>query len=361
MPQPPKRPWPQDHGGGVHDASNAPVLRDFSASINPLGHPEGLEAALLARWSEVLHYPDRRATAFRRAVARRYGIDPELVLPGNGTAELIDVALRGLATRRVLLSPPDFGLYERFCPPGVERVLVPRIEAEGFAVDAQALGASLREGDTVLFSNPGNPSGAALSREAVLNLARRAGEAGAVLLVDEAFADFCPEISVLDRVGALPGLAVLRSLTKFYGVPGVRVGFLAAPPALLDRAAKLLVPWSMSVPAQIVGEACLADDNWAAKTRDYVERSRERLLAELRRFPGFVPLPSAANYVLVRLDPPAPDATELYEGLAAAGTLVRHCGSFGLGDRYVRIAVRTVGETVDLGRHLQRLLGGRGA
>ena len=178
----------------------------------------------------------------------------------------------------------------------------------------------------------------------------------ATLAVDEAFCDFCPEGSVLDQAGTWPELVVLRSMTKFYGIPGIRVGFASGAPETLERMAALQVDWSVSTPAQVCGVHCFSEQ-WGARTREYVERSREKLTAELQKLRGFHPLPSAANYLLVRLDPPAPDADTIYHALRAEGTLVRHCSSFGLGNRYIRLAVRTVGQNADLIVHLQKLTG----
>lgn len=344
---------PQDHGGDIYSKDPIPVLRDFSASINPLGHPEGLVEAICASWAESLHYPDRRCTEFLNSLPKRYPVDPKNTLAGNGSAQLLDLAVRALATGRLLICPPDFGLYTRFTPPGVETVTVPRREETGFGVDAEELTKALEPGDLVLFSNPGNPSGGALPRETVLNLAQTAQSKGAYLLVDEAFADYCPSRSVLDTAAHLRSLLVLRSLTKFYGIPGLRLGFIAGAPELLARMERLAPPWSVSTVAQTAGIHCMADEHWGDKSRTYLVRAREKFLADLSALPGIEPLHTEANYVTLRLTPPAPDADRMYLVLKNEGTLVRHCGSFGLGNRYVRLAIRTVGENADLVRHLK--------
>jgi threonine-phosphate decarboxylase len=351
---------PQDHGGDLYSTGEGPVLCDFSASINPLGYPDGLTRALEEHWGEVLHYPDRHCRALVAAIRKRYGLSGGEILCGNGSAELLDLVIRSLAVKRLLLCPPDFGLYERCAPESVEIVRIPRDEETGFGINPEKLLKAVRPGDLVLFSNPGNPSGAVLAREEVLALARGINRAGAVLAVDEAFADFCPRCSVLDLPCDESGLVVLRSLTKFYAIPGIRAGFLSAGCELFKRISALQLPWSVSVPAQVLATHCLSDDNWAARSRDYLLRSREKLVAGLKSIPGITPLPSEVNYLLVRLDPPAPNADELFRKLRKEGTLVRHCGSFGLGSRYIRVAVRTVGENADLVRHLQKITGAAG-
>ena len=340
-PDPP--PWRQDHGGNVWDAPHRDgrAVLDFSASVNPLGPPPGLLEHLQSRWPWIVHYPDRRAREFVAAAARRYGLPAEAVLAGHGSAELIDLALRALRPGRVILCPPDFGLYERCVPQGVPVLRIPRSTREGFAPDLQAVGRAVRAGDLVILSNPSNPAGTATAAEDLLETAHRCARAGAVLVVDEAFADFCPEVSLLPRAGREPALVVLRSLTKFYGVPGIRIGFAAGAPGLVERMSAAQVPWSVGTLDQAAGAYCMDLERWDAQTLAFVTRAREELQEDLQALPGVSVVPGArANYLLVRLDPPAPGATGVYEFLAARGILVRHCGSFGLGERYVRVAVR---------------------
>ncbi|PLX42930.1 MAG: hypothetical protein C0609_09115 [Deltaproteobacteria bacterium] len=350
--------WPQDHGGNIFTgAGESPILADFSASINPLGHPEGLLEALSERWHEVLHYPDREVSELRRVLSKEYGIPVEHILCGNGSAELFELVFQEIAPRRLILSPPDFGLYRDRCPANIEVIEVPRVEGEGFAIDTEALIAEAREGDMVLFSNPGNPSGATVGREELIGLAKALGERGAFLAVDEAFIDYSPKETVLHLAGEGQRLLVFRSLTKFYAIPGIRLGFLAAEAELVKKLAGLQVPWSVSTVAQICGVKCFEDDSWGPRSREYLERARSKFRSALEAIPGFTVLPSGANFLLVKLAPPAPGATSIYERLKASGTLVRHCGSFGLGDEYLRFAVRTVGENADLVRNLNKLMG----
>jgi threonine-phosphate decarboxylase len=334
----------QDHGGNRREALEAnglDRLLDFSASINPLGHPEGLREHLNSRWEEVLHYPERGAPALADFISETLGAPRAGILVGNGSAEPIDLALRTLGASRLVLCPPDFGLYQELAPRGTPVVKVPRREACGFAVDGDGLARAIAPGDLVVLSNPGNPCGAAASREEILRVLGRCRAVGATLAVDEAFVDFCPDRSVLPEAGRDPSLVVFRSLTKFFGIPGIRLGFLVGPPGAVARMSALQVPWSVNALAQAAGIFCLARPDWPARTLACVAESRRLLADGLARVPGLYPLPSEANYLLVETRPPAPDASSLYEGLARQGILIRHCGSFGLGQRYFRVAVRT--------------------
>lgn len=348
---------PQDHGGNLREARERYGLTevlDFSASINPLGCPEGLRDRLLTVWDEVAHYPDRHCRAFCSAVANHYGIGEDAVVAGNGSAELIDLLLRFLAPRRLLVSPPDFGLYEALAPPRTTIVRVPRRAGGRFAPDLAKLAHVAEPGDVVIFSNPGNPAGCRVPPSEILALADAVREVGATVVVDEAFADFCPGASVLREAAESSDLVVLRSLTKFYAIPGLRLGFLVASPERARSVMGRQVPWSVNTLAQEAGIYCLGRTDWADRTLSYVAEERACLADGLARLPGLGPLPSEANYLLVRVSPPAPHVREIYDRSARRGVLIRHCGSFGLGESYLRVAVRTRSEN----ERLLEVLGG---
>jgi threonine-phosphate decarboxylase len=349
----------QDHGGNTREVIGrfgVDHLVDFSASINPLGQPDGLREHLQERWDEVLHYPDRECRTFRAAVAKRYGVAAEAVVAGNGSAELIDLVLRTSSAERLVLCPPDFGLYERLAPEGTPIVRIPRIEALDFRVDFRGLANAVRARDLVLLSNPGNPAGSAASANELSSLLDHCETVGATLAVDEAFVDFIPAVSLLPLAAGHPGLLVLRSLTKFYGLPGLRLGYLVATPERASTIADLQVPWSVNALAQAAGVYCLGRFTWEERTLSFVAMARQHFTEALARVAGLRPLPSLANFVLVEVRHPAPPAAELYEALIRREMLVRHCGSFGLGERYLRFAVRTVEENTELVSALRDLV-----
>lgn len=341
----------QDHGGNAREACalfGVEEMLDFSASINPLGQPNGLRDHVLSRWEEVERYPDRRCDGFLDAVAAHHRVPKLQLVAGNGSAELIDLILRAYLPTRLLLSPPDFGLYRELAPAGLEVVEVPRLASLGYAPDCAALASGVRPGDLVLFSNPGNPSGQYTNPDHLGTLYEACSRNEAQLVVDEAFADFQPELTCMPMAAQHSRLGVLRSLTKFYGIPGLRLGFLLTSVGNAEAVRNLQTPWSVNALAQQAGSYCLADRGWTTRSIRAVAELRAELTAGLESIPGILPLDSAANYLLLELAHPAPPAHLLYGALAQHGILVRHCGSFGLGEKYLRVAVRTRAENLRL-------------
>jgi threonine-phosphate decarboxylase len=342
------RGWAQHPGDRHHGAHGDLVARsldvragdllDFSQNINPLGAPRNaVEAARRSLYEDSGRYPDLEYTGLRGALAAYLGVGAEMVVPTNGGAEALFLAARAAATGgSVLVLEPTFSEYAAAArASGMEPVRrVARQREEGLRWDPTALG-DLEGVSVVFLCNPNNPTGDSLSRGEVLEVAAHVQEASAVLVVDEAFADFVPGISVTDMVDR--GLWVARSFTKFFAIPGLRLGCLVCDDAW--RVQALQPSWPVNAVAAAAGIAAVRDRNFAQASIAEVTRLRQDLFRELDALPGLQPFPGAANFLLVR----GPEG--LPERLARRGVLVRGCGPFhGLGPEYFRVAVRDAEE-----------------
>lgn len=344
-----------DHGGTVFAIARslgvAPEeILDFSASINPLGPVPGVREAVAAAFDRLVHYPDSEATELREALARRHGIVPENVCVANGSTELIYLAPRLAGEGCGLIVAPPFSEYAKsLTRAGREADYLDLSPADGFSLPLSALDARLAAGGySLLFlGNPGNPTGKLIPREemaAIIDLCRRRGT---LLVLDEAFIDFCEEESATALVAEREGVVVLRSMTKFFAIPGLRLGYAVGHPATIGRLAALREPWSVNTLAQAAGVASLANPDYQRRTRDLVETERERLSAGLSALPGLTVYPSAANYLLAASA--GPTAGELAGRLLDGKILIRDCSSFrGLDQRFFRVAVRGPSENVRL-------------
>ena len=349
------RGWSASPDGRHHGAHYAEAARtlgtrpdgflDFSANINPLGPSrEALAAGAGALYGEAGRYPDSHYSELRAALAGYLGVPPGTILPTNGGAEALFLAARaaaeGSAGRRAVVLEPTFSEYAaaaRAAGFEVERVVVRRPETE-FRLDLcsvdEAL-ARIRDVGLVFLCNPNNPTGDAVGRREVLWMAERVREAGAVLVVDEAFADFAPGLSVAPEVEE--GLYVARSFTKFFAVPGLRLGCLVAREP--EHARAFQPSWPVNAVAAAVGVAASTDEAFAEATLAEVALRRRELFSALEGLEGITPYPGAANFLLAR----GPEG--LVGELARRGVLVRGCEPFmGLGPGFLRVAVRGAGE-----------------
>ncbi|HET6658467.1 MAG TPA: threonine-phosphate decarboxylase CobD [Rubrobacter sp.] len=343
------RGWAQHPGDRHHGAHgdlvsrsldvHAGELLDFSQNINPLGAPSNaLEAARRAVYEDSGRYPDLEYIGLREALAAYLGVGAEMVVPTNGGAEALFLAARAAATGgRALVLEPTFSEYAAAArASGMEPVrrVARRREEEGFGWDPTSY-RDLEGVSVVFLCNPNNPTGDMLGRDEVLEVAACVEEAGAVLVVDEAFADFVPEISVTDMIDR--GLWVARSFTKFFAIPGLRLGCLLCDDA--GRVQALQPSWPVNAVAAAAGIAAVRDRGFAEASIAELARLREDLFGALDAIPGLRPFPGAANFLLVR----GPDG--LPERLARRRVLVRGCGPFyGLGPEYFRVAVRSAEE-----------------
>ncbi|ROQ89586.1 threonine-phosphate decarboxylase CobD [Desulfosoma caldarium] len=338
------------HGGNVFETARqlgcAPEdLVDFSASINPLGPPEGLLDVLVQTFKRVQHYPDMTNKALVDALARRFQLDPDQIVVGNGSTELIYILPKAMEVSRVLAVVPTFKEYVKaFALHGCQMNLCVAEAVHDFQPTLHQLGRAMEvfQPQAILVTHPGSPCGSLMPLNVRRFLLEETGHRGVILLVDEVFVDFCEHESFLPALRGHENLVVIRSMTKFYGIPGLRLGYLAASSAWAARLRRHVPPWSVNTLAQAAGVHCLQHEDYRQKTLDVVGAERVRLSEALARIPGFTVFPSAANYLLVRLDPCLGTAAALKEELLVRHRmLIRDCANFdGLTPQDFRVAVR---------------------
>jgi histidinol-phosphate/aromatic aminotransferase/cobyric acid decarboxylase-like protein len=250
------------HGGKFREAaSNGPTPLDFSANINPLGSPP-LEAIVLKELERIGYYPDNRYMEFRQAAARFVGVSTENIVPGNGSSELIRLfAEMTLGEGGLVLIPqPTFGEYENqslLAGGSVRRV---DIGPGGMPLFSDS---DLNEAKAAFICNPNNPTGVLLPNEEIASLAERCEENETFLLVDEAFIELSdPDQSVANLAPKAEYLFVMRSLTKSFGVPGLRLGFGVANPAVAEIMDRARIPWSLGSIAAAAGSYLLGEDDF---------------------------------------------------------------------------------------------------
>lgn len=321
-------------------------LLDFAVNVRPRTPPRWLAERITASVAELAAYPDPGPA--RAAVARRHRRDPAEVLLTAGAAEAFVLLARALTPRRAVVVHPQFTEPEaalRAAGHPVDRVLL----TGDFTLDAAAVP---EDADLVMVGNPTNPTSVLHPARTLAGLARP----GRVLVVDEAFADCVPgEPESLAERTDLPGLVVVRSLTKTWGLAGLRIGYLLADPALVRLLAEAQPLWSVSTPALVAAVECSSPravaeaDAWAAG----LTGRRTRLAAELTDLGVRVTPDARASFLLLR----TPGADVVRTRLRDYGIAVRRGDTFpGLGRDHLRVAVRDEQTNARLVRGLAKLL-----
>jgi threonine-phosphate decarboxylase len=357
------------HGGNIYRLMeefklDAGRIIDFSASINPLGVPKSVIAEIKSNFDYMCHYPDPDVKQLRQEISTHLDIDSQHILCGNGSTELIYLTVRTLRPERVLIPIPTFSEYERavkslYCTDNLKDKVSYFIlwEKNSFElnpekfIDAMAGSENSSHGnesatyksslttsvDMAFLCNPNNPTGRLLKRDDVMKIADAAKNLKCYLVVDEAFIDFTPEESVAREVINNPYLIVLRSMTKFYALSGLRIGYGIFPLNIIDTFRKYKEPWSVNTIAQIAGFAAIRDAAYRSETFRIIQKEK-KILEDGFKLLGIAYFPSSANFYLIKHD----NAQEIVRVLKNRGIIVRDCSNFmGLDSLYVRVAVKS--------------------
>lgn len=366
------------HGGNIYRLAeelgvDESSILDFSASINPLGIPKGALSAIKDNLIYLKNYPDPDAKRLCLEIADIQDIDSRSIICGNGSTELIYLVIRALKPEKVLIPAPTFSEYQRafetiikdYNPSAsVENFVL--WEKDDFALNVDEFIKSMAGGmdinnarkslmlttpDMVFLCNPNNPTGTVLTKSEVLKIADVAKTMKCYLIVDEAFIDFCDEHSVIKEVSKNPYLIVLRSMTKFYALSGLRIGYGVFPLDIINHIKKYKEPWTVNTLAQVSAIGALRDKNYHEQTFKYMEEGKITLedgfsLLRIKYYP------SVANFYLFRYNA----EIDLPRYLRTKGILVRDCSNFiALDKGFIRVAVKDNKDNMRLLQEIARI------
>jgi len=349
------------HGGNIYEAAkryglDVKKIVDFSSNVNPLG-PSSM-ARRAARWSlsNIDRYPDPEMTDLRRAIARYYGIKLEQVACGAGANGLIHLIPRVFRPSKVLIPIPTFSEYSSAAQDaGCVVTPFPLKERDGFRVDPVEMSFAMKGVDMAFLCNPNNPTGQIVPKQEMLEIMSYAIQHGTTLVIDEAFMDFLESESMVKEAVQASRIICLRSFTKFFGMPGLRVGYAISDEVTISELREFQEPWTVNIPAERAAIAALDDWGYIKKTRRLIRKERDRMLSALRLLPGVETYPGSANFILFKID--SRDVHTLRQKLGYRGVLVRECTGFpGLDSRFIRVAIRTRRDNNRLIKALRELL-----
>lgn len=348
------------HGGNWYEYRRTTGKRpvDFSVNLSPLGVPPAVQAAMVDALEDAEAYPDPSARELREAIGAKLGVDPAWVVCGNGAADLIYRAVDVIKPKHALVVAPCFTEYERALNQAGASVTRYVADARaGFAVQPDILDAIDAHTDMIFLAQPSNPTGRSVPKELVRALLARCKENDCLLVLDECFCDFMdnPEsASIVKEIAAdaVSGpVLILKSFTKAFAIPGVRLGYALSPdPALVAAIADRGQPWPVNNIALAAGTAALKEDAYLADMRRVVSRERKWLRTQLELL-NLEVVPSEANFFLFRSE------VALTDALLERGFLVRHCADFaGLDNQWYRVCIRQHEENAALVEALKEVL-----
>lgn len=348
------------HGGNIYDFDT--ITYDFSANVNPLGMPEAAKEKIKQCADSLSSYPDIKGRNLKRQIALHDGVAVPHIVLGNGVGELIYGICNALRPERCLVLAPTFSEYEAAMSVyGCKLSRMNLKEENHFGLTRQEitdLFSWIRKTSgkrMIFFCNPNNPTGVVIEKQLMIRIADVCEQAGVYLCVDECFLPFMKEedsYSLKTEVHAYKHLIVLRGFTKFYGMAGLRLGYLlSSSKELLSRIDYVLPPWNTSTIAQLAGIEALQDEAYESETRELIEQERQYLMENLKNGLVSKVYPSCTNYILFKAEP------SLYNRLLEDGILIRDCRDYvNLGEGYFRIAVRSHEENVALIKALRKRL-----
>jgi threonine-phosphate decarboxylase len=289
------------HGGNPSDG-----VLDFSASINPLGPPRAALDAYHAAVAEIASYPAAYSEHLEAALACWLGVEPEWVLAGNGSTQLIYLLARVLKPRLPVIVTPTFSeIANSLIIEGIEPPALNTTTDCNFQLYPETAIKCLRDGaDAIFIGRPNSPTGTILKIDEAAEIATACERRDFWCVFDEAFIDFVQDAgSAVEFVEKNRKAIVLRSLTKIFALPGLRVGCVLGHPDAIGKLRDAIEPWSVNVIADRVTRACLEiADGFIRVTRDFVSAERSRVADALSDIPGICVFPSVANFMMVEVE-----------------------------------------------------------
>lgn len=330
-----------NHGGDLisYEAFYDGELIDFSSNINPLALPRGLEQILVDNFKSLKAYPDIQYRNLKSSISSYLNCNEKNILVGNGAVEIINNFT--ILANRVLICIPSFSEYEKRAI--INGKVVERIPYNNdFTIDIELIEKTIKEGDLLILGNPNNPTGLRIDKNDLFKICRLVKKINGYLLLDEAFFEFCPkdyDSIELFKSDNYENIAIIRAATKFFALPGIRLGYGCTSTSIAERVKDIELPWSINSLADAAGQYIFLDKEYIEESKKYIEKERNYMEQELEKIPGILPYKTHTNYILIKLV--NWNEEYIFNFFLRKGIIIRKCSSFtGLSDGYIRVAIK---------------------
>ena len=347
------------HGGNIYKIfreKNIDKILDYSSNINPYGLPENLKKEIFEKVFVLERYPDPDYIELREKIAEKNNLNIENIIVGNGATEIIFLFMKILSPKKVLIVSPTFGEYERaikastLANDSLEINYFELKEAENFVLNVKNLETELENNyDLLILCNPNNPTGQFLKLKKLEEILKICEQKNTKLFVDEAFVEFVEDWeneSIINSKENKENLFVIRAFTKFFAIPGLRLGYgICFNNNLLKKMLEKKEPWSVNNIADLVGKTVLDDENYIQKTKEWIKDQKKYMYENLNKIEGLRAYKTEVNFILLKIEDnlleKGLDVKNLRKKMLEKGILIRDASNFiYLNKHYFRLAIK---------------------
>lgn len=335
----------QPHGGDIFQAADycgcsPEEIIDFSANINPYGPPIGLNSVLAENFWRIVHYPEPHSQSLVEKASGFFQIPPEMIIAANGATEILDIIPRIFIRDQAVISVPAYAGY--FESAIKNNLPVRYVSCSGpqdiLSTTTENISEALDSKSIVFLGRPGNPAGDILDAGLLKTLI--SGNPESFFVIDESFLDFAPQEKSLVHAN-FENLLIVRSLTKIFSLPGLRLGLAMGHPQTMSRLRQSLSPWSVNSFAQAAGAYCLQQTDFIKDSVNKLNLSRQAFADHLKQIPWLKVFKGQGNFLLCRINDCRFTAHELCLKLLFKKILIRPASNFyGLDQYFFRLAVK---------------------
>ena len=347
------------HGGNIYKIfreKNIDKILDYSSNINPYGLPENLKKEIFEKLFVLERYPDPDYIELREKIAEKNNLNIENIIVGNGATEIIFLFMKILSPKKVLIVSPTFGEYERaikastLANDNLEINYFELKEAENFVLNIKNLETELENNyDLLILCNPNNPTGQFLKLKKLEEILKICEQKNTKLFVDEAFVEFVEDWeneSIINSKENKENLFVIRAFTKFFAIPGLRLGYgICFNKNLLKKMLEKKEPWSVNNIADLAGQTVLDDENYIQKTKEWIKDQKKYMYENLNKIEGLRAYKTEVNFILLKIEDnlleKGLDVKNLRKKMLEKGILIRDASNFiYLNKHYFRLAIK---------------------
>ncbi len=346
---------PAIHGGQNPLQSTDPKIIDFSSNVSPIGTPLSIKKILKKNIDNIKNYPDFSSSTVISSLQKYTQLDKSNLLVGNGAIEILyNFCFAFLSKKtKVLIPIPTFQEYETAAKLNECKILY--FKTMNLSKNLDIFISKIPKNGCVFICNPNNPTGQLLPKNQLLEITKHAKKLSTLVFVDECFIEMVPESnqSIISYVKKYENLFVLRSLTKSFALPGIRIGYAAASKDIIEILQKIKIPWSVNSLAQDAANIALKNKSHLIESNSVIKKELNYLVNKVNKINGFNCDNSSTNFILIKIKK---DSTKLQKKLLKQRILIRDCKNFrGLNNHYIRIAVKSHKDNLKLVKALEKI------